>query len=128
MTLADLRRQVEKSVVMDRVRQNEVLSKIAISDEEARRYYDAHKNEFTKPQEITLREILVAAAAGGAHAANVGADNEAKDKAAALRARALAGERYEKLAPDFSDSPSKYNPALIVPISSTYASPDLASS
>ncbi len=56
MTLADLRRQVEKSVVMDRVRQNEVLSKIAISDEEARRYYDAHKTEFTKAQEITLRD------------------------------------------------------------------------
>ena len=60
MSLADLRRSIEKSVVMDRVRQNEVLSKIAISDDEARRYYDAHKSEFTKAQEITLREILVA--------------------------------------------------------------------
>jgi peptidyl-prolyl cis-trans isomerase SurA len=125
MTLADLRRQVEKSVVMDRVRQNEVLSKIAISDEEARRYYDAHKNEFTKPQEITLREILVAVPAGAGNTINVGADNEAKDKAAALRARALAGESYEKLAADFSDSPSKSNAGLIGPISSTDVSPDL---
>jgi peptidyl-prolyl cis-trans isomerase SurA len=125
MTLADLRRQIEKSVVMDRVRQNEVLSKIAISDEEARRYYDAHKNEFTKPQEITLREILVAVPAGAGNTVNVGADNEAKDKAASLRARALAGDSYEKLAADFSDSPSKSNAGLIGPISSTDVSPDL---
>jgi peptidyl-prolyl cis-trans isomerase SurA len=125
MTLADLRRQIEKSVVMDRVRQSEVLSKIAISDEEARRYYDAHKSEFTKPQEITLREILIAVPAGTGNTVNVGADNAAKEKAAGLRDRALAGDSYEKLAADFSDSPSKANAGLIGPISSSDVSPEL---
>jgi peptidyl-prolyl cis-trans isomerase SurA len=124
MSLADLRRQIEKSVVMDRVRQNEVLSKIAVSEEEARRYYDAHKSEFTKPQEVTLREILVAVPTTGG-AINVGADNDAKDKAAGLRARALAGDSYEKLAADFSDSPSKANGGLIGPLSSSDISADL---
>jgi len=124
MSLAELRVQIEKSVVMDRVRQNEVLSKIGISDEEARRYYDAHKSEFTKPQEVTLREILVAVPATNG-AINVGADNAAKDKATSLRARALAGESYEKLAADFSDAPSKANAGLIGPISSSDISADL---
>ena len=124
MSLADLRRQIEKSVVMDRVRQNEVLSKIAISDEEARRYYDAHKSEFTKPQEVTLREILIAVPVT-AGTVNIGADNDAKDKATGLRARALAGDSYEKLAADFSDAPSKANAGLIGPISSNDVSPDL---
>ena len=124
MSLADLRRSIEKSVIMDRVRQNEVLSKIAISDDEARRYYDAHKSEFTKAQEITLREILITVPTT-AGVVNVGADNDAKDKAAGLRARALAGESYEKLAADFSDAPSKANAGLIGPLSSTDISPDL---
>ncbi len=56
---------------------------------------------------------------------NIGADNAAKDKAASLRDRALAGESYEKLAADFSDSPSKSNAGLIGPITSTDVSPDL---
>ena len=108
MSLADLRRQIEKSVVMDRVRQNEVLSKISVSDDEAHRYYDEHKNDFTKPQEITLREILVAVPAGTGNTVNVGPDNAArKTKPPSFRDRALAGDSYEKLASDFSDAPSR---------------------
>src|SRR5581483_3536392 len=49
MTLADLRRNLERSMIRQRVEQNEVLSKIGISEDEARQYYDSHLNEFTTP-------------------------------------------------------------------------------
>ena len=43
-----------------RVQQNEVFGKIGVTDEEARKYYEAHLEEFTTPPTVTLREILVA--------------------------------------------------------------------
>src|SRR5262245_61287153 len=60
MTLADLRRQLEKNMLETRVQQNEILGKISVTEDEARTYYDAHKNEFTTPSELMLREILIA--------------------------------------------------------------------
>ena len=123
-TMADLRKNVERSVIMDRVRQNEVFSKISISDDEARSYYEAHVNEFTRPQEVTLREILIAVPATG-NVINVGADDAAKAKAAAIRQRALNGDSFEKLAADLSDSPSRTNAGLIGPLNLNDISADL---
>src|SRR5436190_22143317 len=57
MTMADLRRNLERSMIVQRVQQNEVMAKIAITDDEARAYYDAHMNEFTTAPTVTLREI-----------------------------------------------------------------------
>ena len=49
MTLEELRRNIERQVIVSRVQQNEVMAGIAVSEEEARRYYDAHASEFTSP-------------------------------------------------------------------------------
>jgi beta-lactamase regulating signal transducer with metallopeptidase domain len=46
MTITDLRRNLERQMIYQRVQLNEVLTKIAITDDEARAYYDAHLNEF----------------------------------------------------------------------------------
>ena len=71
-------------MLMQRVQQNEVLGRIAVSQEEARKYYDAHHSEFTKPQTITLREITVAVPGDGTRI-NVGLDEEAREKAEQIR-------------------------------------------
>src|SRR6476659_8466508 len=76
MTLSDLRKNMEKQMIVSQVQQNEVLSRIAISDDEARRYYDSHKSEFTSPQTVTLREIFVQTP-GDSVTLNVGRDEEA---------------------------------------------------
>jgi peptidyl-prolyl cis-trans isomerase SurA len=124
LTMAEFRKNIERRVIMDRVQQNEVMSKIGISDEEARRYYDAHLSEFTKPQEVTLREILVGVPASG-NAVNVAADEAARAKIDGLRARALSGDSFEKLAADFSDGPSAANAGLIGPLKTNDISEDL---
>src|SRR6476646_6305248 len=46
MTLADLRRNLERQMIVQRVQQNEVMSKIGVTDDEAKAYYEAHMNEF----------------------------------------------------------------------------------
>ena len=125
ITMVDLRRNLERSMIVQRVQQNEVMGKIGVSEDEARRYYDSHLNEFTTPQSITLREILVAVPSDG-KALNVGLDEAAKTKAEGIRERLTTGaEPFEKLAADVSDAPSKANAGLIGPISLNDLAADL---
>src|SRR5262245_38229912 len=58
-SMSDLRRNLERTMLRQRVEQNEVLGKIGVSESEARAYYETHTNEFTSPPTVTLREILV---------------------------------------------------------------------
>jgi parvulin-like peptidyl-prolyl isomerase len=122
MTLADLRRRVERTMIASRVQQTEVLSRIAISDEEARRYYDTHLDEFTTPPTVTLREFLAAAPEEGA---TPEVDQRARQTAEDVRRRALSGEPFEKLVADLSDSPSRANAGLIGPLNIDELAPDL---
>src|SRR5438093_7333959 len=115
MTMADLRRNFEKQMIRSRVEQNEVFGKVGVSEDEARKYFDAHLAEFTTPPTVTLREILVAVPVD-AKGINVGKDDDAKVKADQIRSRAAAGESFEKLAADVSESPSRANAGLIGPI------------
>ena len=124
LTLADLRRNLERRMLVSRVEQNEILGRIAVSDVEARAYYEAHIGEFTTPQSITLREIFINVPTEG-NAVNVAQDEEAREKAAAIRQRALKGESFDTLAAELSDSPSKANAGLIGPFNVAELAPEL---
>jgi peptidyl-prolyl cis-trans isomerase SurA len=125
MTMADLRKSLERSMIVQRVQQNEVIGKIGVSEDEARGYYESHKSEFTKLPTVTLREILVAIPTD-ARGVNVAAEEAAKTKAEQLRSRVTSGgEPFDKVASDASDAPSKANAGLIGPIDLNDLSPDL---
>jgi peptidyl-prolyl cis-trans isomerase SurA len=126
MTMDDLRKQLERRMLIEQVQRQEVGSKLTITEEEARQYYAAHPEEFTEPATMTLREILVEvpAASGGA-GVNVAADDEAQKKIADVRARALRAEDFAKLATEVSASSSKANGGLIGPFSRDDMSPGL---
>src|SRR6478736_3905528 len=96
MTMADLRRNLERSMISQKVQQNEVLAKIGVTDDEARKYYESHLKEFTTAPTVTLREILVAVQ-GDPKVMNVAADEAAKAKAEDIRRRVSSGgENFEK--------------------------------
>jgi peptidyl-prolyl cis-trans isomerase SurA len=125
MSMTDLRRNLERSMIAQKVQQNEVIAKIGVTDEEAKKYYDAHLKDFTSSPTVTLREILVAIP-GDPKVLNVAADEAAKARAEEIRRRATTGgESYEKLAADVSDAPSKANGGLIGPLSVNDLSPEL---
>jgi peptidyl-prolyl cis-trans isomerase SurA len=124
MTLADLRRQLEKNMLETRVQQNEVVAKISVTEDEAHAYYDAHKTEFTTPSELMLREILIAVPATD-RGVNVAQDDAAKAKAEDIRHRLMAGEPFARLAGEVSDAASKANGGLIGPIKSDELAPAL---
>ncbi len=124
LTLPELRRSIERSMIINRVQQAEVFSRISVTEEEARRYYDTHPNEFTTPPTLMIREILVAVKTDG-KTFNVGLDEEAKEKAESIRARILAGESFDTLAAQLSDSSSKANSGLVGPLSPEELDPAL---
>ena len=121
MTVADLRRNVERRMLVSRVEQNEILGRIAVSDVEAREYYQAHVSEFTSPQSVTLREIFVTVP----EKATTAQDTVAREKASQILKRANAGENFENLAVDLSEAPSKANAGLIGPLNLSELSPEL---
>jgi parvulin-like peptidyl-prolyl isomerase len=102
-------------MIFQRVQQNEVVNKVAMTEDEARAYYDAHQSEFTTAASVTLREILISPPADP-KGVSVAADEAAKGRADAVRARAVGGEDYAKLAADVSDSATRANGGLIGPI------------
>ena len=91
MTLADLRRQLERQMLASEAQRRDVVDKISITEEESREYYDAHKSEFTTPAEITLREILVEVPTTDKGV------NVAQDDAADLAAHELRHVRFAEL-------------------------------
>jgi parvulin-like peptidyl-prolyl isomerase len=124
LTIDDLRKNLEKQMIWQRVQQNEVINKVAMTEEEARAYYDSHLIEFTSPATVTLREILIGAPTD-TRGVNVAADEANKARADEIRARALGGESFEKLATELSESPSRANAGLIGPIKLDDLSADL---
>ncbi len=119
MTMADLRKSVEKTFMVSQVQREEVGSKLQITEEEARQYYLAHKDEFIEPATVTLREILIevpAAVKGGQAVLSVARDDEVAEQAAGVRARIMAGADFGKVASEVSTAGSKANGGLIGPL------------
>ena len=125
MTLPQLRRMLEKRMLIGQVQQREVMSHIDITDAEEKAYYDAHKSEFATTPSVTLREIMVAVPADP-KGVNAAANDAAQKKAEAIRARVAGGEAFDKVATEVSDAPSKANGGLIGPIPKTELAEDLA--
>lgn len=115
MTMADLRLALERQMLASEAQRRDVADKISVTEAEARAYYESHRQEFTTPSEITLREILVDVPVSD-RGVNVAQDDEARATAEGLQKRLLAGEPFPRMAAEFSDAPSKANGGLIGPI------------
>jgi parvulin-like peptidyl-prolyl isomerase len=92
MSLDDLRRNIERSVLRRQVLQRELESKMTVSEADARADYDARVSDYTREPSVTLQEIFVK-----------GDGPEARAKAAALAARAKGGEDFAAVAREASD-------------------------
>lgn len=124
MTEAELRRSLEKQMIISRVQGAEVMQKVGITEEEARKYHAEHQNEFTVPGTVTLREIFLPLPSS-AQGVNVAADEEVKAKVDAIRRRVVAGESFEAIATAESEAPSKTNGGLIGPLNQAELAPAL---
>jgi peptidyl-prolyl cis-trans isomerase SurA len=128
LTIDDLRRNIERQMLISRVQQDEVGSKLSITEEEARQYYRTHQQQFAEPASVTLREILIEVSTetkSGQPGVNVGQDDAGAKRAGEVRARITGGEDFGKVAAEVSAAPSKANGGLIGPIAVNELSPAL---
>jgi len=115
MTETDLRKSIERDVLIRQVTQVDVTDKINVTDEEVRAFYDDNARAFTQPAEVMLREILIAVPTTE-RGINVAQSDDAREQAEGIRTRLLAGEPFARLAGELSASPSKNNDGLLSPI------------
>jgi peptidyl-prolyl cis-trans isomerase SurA len=97
----DFKANLRNNIVTSEVMRNEVSSHISITQSDIQRYYDAHKAEFSQPEQVRLSEILVPVA--GDDPAAVSA---AQAKADDLEAQLKAGGKFDDLAKANSSGPT----------------------
>ena len=109
-TIDDLKRDIRKSLTIDKVLNKEITSKINISDGDISSYYNAHKAEFNliEPQ-FHLSQILVTSQPNPQvrNLKNDKAQNEAdaKKKVQQLVNRLDSGEDFATVAMNYSEQP-----------------------
>ena len=115
MTIEDLRRVMERQILINQVQQIEVLGSVTLTEVEAREHYEANIDRYTEPATVTMREILIRLR-DGLGRADVAADDTARLRAEEARQRVIEGEDFELVAVAVSDAASKANGGLIGPI------------
>ncbi|HTC76953.1 MAG TPA: peptidyl-prolyl cis-trans isomerase [Edaphobacter sp.] len=98
----DFKAGIRDNVITQMVVRDEVGRRLQLSQSQEQAYYDAHKQEFTQPEQIKLSEILVPTPAD----ANDAAIAQAQAKAEDLEAKLKAGEIFEDLAKANSGGPT----------------------
>ena len=104
MSYEDFRQEMKNRALTQRVIREEVTEKMAVKHEDLEKYYDEHKTQFVREEQITLQEILISTEGKDATAVDAG-EKKAKD----LVARARKGERFAEMARDNSDSVTHNN-------------------
>lgn len=124
MSFEEFEKNLEKQYIVARVQQQEIMPRVQLTEEESKEYYRAHTKEFEKPATITIRDIFITVPTTAA-GVNVAVDDEMSKRVADIRARAVKGEDFAKLAAEVSESPSKANGGLIGPINLSELAPQV---
>jgi peptidyl-prolyl cis-trans isomerase SurA len=96
MTLDDLGEQMRRNLLIREVMGREVQQKIQLEEEDLRRYYRDHPDEFSRPRRLQVREVVVPDEAA--------ASADARDALAAeVRSALLAGEEGSERLAELAD-------------------------
>ena len=115
----DFKQNLRNQIITQRVIGQEVGSKLAMNKEDVRKFYDQHRTEMERPEEVRLAEILIAPKMPAKPAVGTDAKpeppSEAETEAALAAAQAKAqdlldqvrkGAKFADLAKKYSDGPS----------------------
>jgi peptidyl-prolyl cis-trans isomerase SurA len=98
MPFEDFKQQAKNQLLTQRVISEEVGSHIAIPEQDKRKYYDDHKGDFVRDEQVFLQQIVISTE-GKTPDQVAAAERKAKD----LVARARKGEKFGDLAATNSD-------------------------
>ncbi len=89
------------NVLANELIREEVISKINVTESQAKDYYEKNLAQFKTPEEVRARHILIKVD----KSAPVGDKNKARERAEGLLKKIRGGEDFTKLASEFSDDP-----------------------
>jgi len=103
LTEKELEEFARKEIYINNLIEQEIASKVTISDDEAKKFYDENTDKFKQSESVQASHILIGVDP------KLTAEEKAKlkEKAEALLKRAKAGEDFAALAKDNSTCPSK---------------------
>jgi len=113
----EFKQNLRNNIITQQVIQREVGSHITISQEEIKKFYDEHKSEMQRPEQVRVSEILVSTDAkpakkgpqGGNAAPEISPEqrvSEAESKANQLLAEIQKGAKFEDVSKKNSDGPT----------------------
>ncbi|HSO83389.1 peptidylprolyl isomerase [Thiocapsa sp.] len=97
-----LREQIKRGLMINAFVQNEVVSKIEITDAQLKAFYDEHPEAFSKPESMRASHILIGVDAG----AGAEEKENAKRKADEILEKVKSGSDFAELAKGESTCPS----------------------
>jgi peptidyl-prolyl cis-trans isomerase SurA len=109
ITLADFKRDIRRSITVDKVMNKEVSSKISVTDQDITNYYNQHKSEFNliEPQYHLAQLFVTPTPNPQVHNQNNKAQNEgeARKKIQMIANRLDSGDDFATLAMNYSEDP-----------------------
>jgi peptidyl-prolyl cis-trans isomerase C len=102
ITSEGLREQLKRAIQINAFVENEVVSKIEITDAQLKAFYDEHPESFSKPESMRASHILIGIDAG----AGAEEKEQAKRKADEILAQVKSGADFAELAESVSTCPS----------------------
>ena len=98
----DFKNNIRNKILTQKVVGQEVGSHISIGESDSRKYYDEHKSEFVRPEQVALREIIVVTE--GKKETDI---PDLKKKAETALKRVKDGEDFSEIAKRLSDGTTK---------------------
>ncbi len=98
----DFKNNIRNKILTQKVVGQEVGSHISIGESDSRKYYDEHKSEFVRPEQVALREIIVVTE--GKKETEI---PDLKKKAETALKRVKDGEDFSEIAKRLSDGTTK---------------------
>jgi len=102
VSFEDFKANIRNNVITQQVVRDEVGRRLQMTQGQEQAYFEAHKQEFARPEQVHLSEILVPLPAEADAAAVAQAQKKAEDMAAKIR----AGEKFQDLAKQYSGGPT----------------------
>lgn len=112
VSFEDFKQNIRNGIITQEVMREEIGKRVQITPGEVQRYFEAHKDQYNRPESVHLQEILISA---GSPTPTIGSTTPeidpakltaAKLKADDIESRLRAGGDFSQLARTFSDGPT----------------------